>query len=118
MLKEGGAHLNGKVEERVHEVVRQEVRLQAQVDQLGALGVVVVLFRLHAGVGHVGHLCRSNTWVSGTTPGLENNLYKACGLLANAGSCMAAKKWDHEVVPGIQLGPPDQPIFHLCQRQP
>ena len=49
-------HLDGKAQKGVDEVVRQHVRLQAQIDQLGALGVVVVLLRLNPGVGHALHL--------------------------------------------------------------
>ena len=52
-------HLQGKVEEGVNEVVIEQVWLQAQVDQLGALGVVVVLLGLHARVGHALHLQRT-----------------------------------------------------------
>ena len=49
-------HLDGKAQQRIDEVVRQHVRLQAQINQLGALGVVVVLLCLNPGIGHALHL--------------------------------------------------------------
>ncbi len=59
--QQGAADLDGEVEEGVDEIVGEEVGLQAQVDQLGALGVVVVLLCLHARVGHVLHLPLTQT---------------------------------------------------------
>lgn len=52
----GRARLQRKAEQRVDEVVGEQVRLQAQLHQARVLGVVVVLLRLHARVGHALHL--------------------------------------------------------------
>ncbi len=59
-----GMHLDGKIEEGVNEVVRQEVGLQSQVNQLCALGIVVVLLCLYSRVGHVCHLLHTGTGYS------------------------------------------------------
>lgn len=45
------AHLHDEGEQGVDDVVAEQVRLQPQLPQLGALGVVVVLLGLHPGVG-------------------------------------------------------------------
>mmetsp|Transcript_12276 Transcript_12276/g.26479 ORF Transcript_12276/g.26479 Transcript_12276/m.26479 type:complete len:333 (-) Transcript_12276:430-1428(-) len=48
--------LHCELQQGVDHGVLQQVGLQTQLLQLGVLGIVVVLFRLHSGVGHVGDL--------------------------------------------------------------
>ena len=43
----------GDVDQRIEQRIGEEVRLQAQVDQLGMLGVVVMLFGFHARIGQM-----------------------------------------------------------------